>query len=149
MKTILVAVDLSPVSSQIITAAANLAEPLHAKVVLLHVVSKISSCVPIGSSMDVAVIPVPPSEKEIEEVKAALIKVAAPLQSRGIEVETIVQVALPLEEIQKQAAHASLVVVGSHGHGGLYHLFNGSVVTALLKHATKPILVVPVSEKLK
>ena len=147
MKTILVAVDLSPVSAQIVNAAADLAEPLKAKVILLHVVSAVSTCAPIGSSMDVAVIPVPPSEEEIQEVKSALTSLAAPLIARGIAVETIVKVALPLEEIQEQAAHSSFVVVGSHGHSGLYHLFNGSVVTALLKHAVNPVMVVPVCGK--
>ena len=97
--------------------------------------------------MDVVAIPVPPSTEEIQGIKNDLALLAAPLESRGIPCETVAKVALPLEEIQKRALHASMVVVGSHGHGGLYHLFNGSVVTVLLKHATKPILVVPVRGK--
>ena len=147
MKTILVAVDLSPISTQIVKAAADLAEPLKAKIILLHVISVVSSYTPIGSSMDAVAITVPPSEEEIQEIKKDLASLAAPLETRGIPCEIVAKAALPLEEIQKQASHASMVVVGSHGHGGLYHLFNGSVVTALLKHATKPILVVPVREK--
>jgi nucleotide-binding universal stress UspA family protein len=147
MKTILVAVDLSPISAQIVNAAADLAEPLQAKIILLHVISAVSAYTPIGSSMDAVAIPVPPSQKEIQEIKKDLDSLATPLKTRGITFETVAKVGLPLEEIQNHSAHSSILVVGSHGHGGLYHLFNGSVVTVLLKHATKPILVVPVREK--
>lgn len=147
MKTILVAVDLSPVSNRVIKAAAELAEPLRAKITLLHVIPEVSACTPVGSSIDVTFIPVSPSKEDIEQSKKALASLAAPLHARGITYETLTKVAFPIEEIQKQAANVSLVVIGSHGHGGLFHLFNGSVVTTLLKHATKPILVVPVREK--
>ena len=147
MKTILVAVDLSPISAQIVNAAADLAEPLQAKIILLHVISAVSAYTPIGSSMDAVAIPVPPSQEEIQEIKKDLDSLSTPLKTRGITFETVAKVGLPLEEIQNHSAHSSILVVGSHGHGGLYHLFNGSVVTVLLKHATKPILVVPVREK--
>lgn len=149
MKTILVAVDLSPISSQVVEAACDFAKPLDAKIFLLHVVSPVSSCVPIGSSMDVASIPLPPSEEEIEETRKALEKLAAPFKKEGLTVKSIVKIAPPVEEIKEQmeAHRAGLLIVGSHGHGGLYHLFNGSVVTALLKYATKPVLVVPVKGK--
>ena len=148
MKTILVAVDLSPMSHRVVKAAADLAEPLKAKVILLHVLPTVSACVPLGSSIDVAVIPVPPSKEDVELAKKTLLVLASPLEARGILCETLTKVALPVEEIEKQAVHASMVVVGSHGHGGLFHLFSGSVITALLKHTTKPVLVVPVHEKI-
>ena len=146
MKTILVALDLSKASSQVIKATAELARPLGADVVLLHVLQPINSSVPIGSAMDVVALPVPFSKEEIAALKLKLEKAAAPLKEAGLQVETVVTEALPVEEINKQAAahHVGLIVVGSHGHGALYHLFNGSVVTALLKQATKPVLVVPV-----
>ena len=145
MKTILVAVDLSEASSQVIKATAVLAKPLGADVVLLHVLQPINSSVPIGSAMDVVALPVPFSKEEIAELKLKLEKAAAPLKDTGLHVETVIKEALPVEEINKQAAahHVQFIVVGSHGHGALYHLFNGSVVTSLLKEATKPVLVVP------
>lgn len=39
---------------------------------------------------------------------------------------------------------AEVIVIGSHGHGALYHLIVGSVVEGVLKEATRPVLVVPV-----
>jgi len=40
-----------------------------------------------------------------------------------------------------------MLVLGSHGHGALYHLFSGSVVTAVLQKATRPVMVIPVGSK--
>lgn len=146
MKTILVAVDLSSVSSQVVQAASALAKPLGAQLILLHVVTPLSSCVPIGSAMDVASIPMPLTAAELEEIRSEVEKLAAPAKAHGLLVTCIVKEALPIEEIKEQAVahHADILIVGSHGHGGLYHLFNGSVVTSLLKTAEQPILVVPV-----
>ncbi|MBX9577209.1 MAG: universal stress protein [Chthoniobacterales bacterium] len=145
MKTILVAVDLSPASSKVLKEAVGLAEELSAKILLLHVIAPVSSAVPVGSSMEMVSVPLPLSAGEIAEVKSRLNQLAASVASPKSHIETSVKEALPVEEIKHQveATGASLLVVGSHGHGGLYHLFNGSVVTELLKQATKPVLVVP------
>lgn len=145
MKTILVAVDLSPASSKVLKEAVGLAEELSAKILLLHVIAPVSSAVPVGSSMEMVSVPIPLSAGEIAEVKSRLDALAASAASPKFQIETSVKEALPVEEIKHQIATtgASLLVVGSHGHGGLYHLFNGSVVTELLKQATKPVLVVP------
>ena len=146
MKTLLVPVDLSSVSSQVVQAASALAKPLGAKMILLHVVTPLSSCVPIGSAMDIASIPMPLTPAELAEIHAQVEILAAPAKAHGLLVTCMVKEALPIEEIKEQAValQADIVVVGSHGHGGLYHLFNGSVVTNLLKGAEQPILVVPV-----
>ena len=42
---------------------------------------------------------------------------------------------------------ADLVIMGSHGHGALYHLFTGSVVTGVLRRIDCPVLVVPLRQK--
>jgi nucleotide-binding universal stress UspA family protein len=42
-----------------------------------------------------------------------------------------------------QEFDAGLLVVGSHGHGGLHHLLVGSVTEALLRRSTVPVVVVP------
>ena len=148
MKTILVAVDLSPVSATVLKEAAVLAEQLSAKIILLHVTAPFSSAVPVGSSMEMVAVPLPLTAEELAEIKSQLDTLAASVASPKIQIETILKEALPVEEIKHQVetTAASLVVLGSHGHGGLYHLFNGSVVTELLKQATKPVLVVPVRD---
>lgn len=146
MKNILVAVDLSPISSKILKEAVLLAEELSAKITLLHVIPPVSSAVPVGSSMEMVSVPLPLSAEELAEVKSRLHELASSVHSPKVQIETSVKEALPVEEIQHQveATKASMLIVGSHGHGGLYHLFNGSVVTELLKQANKPVMVVPV-----
>jgi nucleotide-binding universal stress UspA family protein len=55
---------------------------------------------------------------------------------------------LPADEILAAAKErdAGLVMMGSHGHGALYHLFTGSVVTGVLKKTDRPVMVVPLRE---
>ncbi len=60
------------------------------------------------------------------------------LLERGQVAETLLQAA---EQIK-----ADLVIVGSHGRGALLHLLLGSVSTQLLKRVTCPVLIVPVHE---
>jgi nucleotide-binding universal stress UspA family protein len=149
IKTLLVAVDLSPISSQIIKATEPFAKSLGAKVILLHVLQPINTSVPIGSAMDVVALPLPFTKEEITEISAKLEKTAKPLKEAGIDVELILKEALPVEEIKHQAKknNVEFIIIGSHGHGGLYHLFNGSVITTLLKETTKPVLVIPIRVK--
>jgi len=49
------------------------------------------------------------------------------------------------EEILRRADEggAELIVVGSHGHGGLHHLLVGSTTDAVLRRARVPVVVVP------
>ena len=58
---------------------------------------------------------------------------------------------LPADEIIAAVAElgAERLVMGSHGHGALYHLFTGSVVTGVLKRTGCPVLVVPLRDKTK
>jgi nucleotide-binding universal stress UspA family protein len=41
------------------------------------------------------------------------------------------------------ASGATLIVIGSHGRGGIARVFLGSITEDLLHHATVPVLVVP------
>jgi nucleotide-binding universal stress UspA family protein len=49
------------------------------------------------------------------------------------------------DELLRMAAEleAGLIVVGSHGHGGLHHLLVGSVTETLLRQSMIPVMVVP------
>jgi nucleotide-binding universal stress UspA family protein len=49
------------------------------------------------------------------------------------------------EEIlnQADALNADLIVMGRHGHGAMYHLLMGSATEGVLRHATRPVLLVP------
>lgn len=144
---LLVPVDFSDGSVTLVAEAGQLASLCGASVCLLHVEEPVPAYVPVGASMDV--IAPPPVVFEKEDLAPALARLdvlAEPLRSRGVEVETRAVQGLAVEEILDQASQLNprYILLGSHGHGALYHLFSGSVVTGLLKQATQPVLVVPV-----
>ena len=149
MKTLLTAVDLSPITTKVIEGAGALASSLGAKLVLLHVSEPVAAYVPVGAAMDVITAPVPMDPPDMEALKTRLEELAAPIRSKGVIVETVAAVSLPAEEILDQAKKtgADILVLGSHGHGALYHLFSGSVVTEVLEKATIPVTVIPVHGK--
>jgi nucleotide-binding universal stress UspA family protein len=149
MKTLLTAIDLSPITPEVIEGAGALASSLGAKMVLLHVTEPSAAYVPVGAAMDVITAPVPMEPPDMGSLRARLDELAAPIRSKGVTVETVAAVSLPAEEILEQAKKtgADLLVLGSHGHGALYHLFSGSVVTEVLQKATVPVTVIPVHGK--
>jgi nucleotide-binding universal stress UspA family protein len=142
MKTLLAAVDFSEASKAIIAQAAEFARALDARLVLLHVIEPIASYVPVGAAMDVIeTTPPPMMEDDLNNQRVHLERLAAGLEN----VKTIAIIGLASDEIVSQAEEqgASLIVLGSHGHGALYHLFAGSVVTGVLKRSKIPVLVIP------
>jgi nucleotide-binding universal stress UspA family protein len=149
MKTLLTAIDLSPITPKVIESAGALASSLGAKMLLLHVTEPVAAYVPVGAAMDVITAPVPMDPPDLDALKARLEELAAPIRSKGVTVETIAAVSLPAEEILDQAkkAGAEMLILGSHGHGALYHLFSGSVVTEVLQKSTVPVTVIPVHRK--
>jgi len=146
MKTILAAVDFSQITQKVIEGASALAESMQAKLVLLNVWEPIASYVPVGAAMDVITAPVPVEPPDLNLVKERLEQFASPLRGKGLSVETIVSTALPVDEIlnQSKLLDASMIVLGSHGHGALFQLFSGSVVTSVLHKSSIPVTVIPV-----
>ncbi len=143
MKTLLVAVDFSDASRMVAAYAAGLANELSARVILLHVVEPVASYVPVGAAMDVIETAPPPiMEEDLKAQEEHLQRFAEGLAN----VETVAVIGLAADEIVTQATEhgAAIIVLGSHGHGALYHLFAGSVVTGVLKRSKIPVLVVPV-----
>lgn len=143
---LLVPVDFSEGVDNLLAAAADLASQLGAELLLFHVVEPVASYVPVGASMDV--IAPPPSDWQAEDIsdqEKKLEALAIPLRKNGLTVQTLVVSGLAVEEILEQARlrKAAMIVLASHGHGALYHLFTGSVVTGVLKRANCPVLVIP------
>jgi nucleotide-binding universal stress UspA family protein len=93
--------------------------------------------------------PGPVETQDLSADEARLRTLAQPLEAAGLKVECVALVGLPVDDILEQAAGygASYIVMGSHGHGALYHLFSGSVVNGVLKRANCPVVVVPARKK--
>ncbi|PSL57226.1 nucleotide-binding universal stress UspA family protein [Saccharothrix carnea] len=60
----------------------------------------------------------------------------------GVRAERVVSLARPSQALVEEAEGASLLVVGSHGHGALRRALLGSVSHAMLHHAPCPLAVV-------
>ena len=146
MKTLLTAVDFSPITPKVLEGASALATATGATILLLHIVEPAAAYVPVGAAMDVITAPMPLDPPDLEAVRARLETLAAPLRASGITVETKAVVALPPEGIlgEAESSGAAMIVLGSHGHGAVYQLFAGSVVTAVLHRARIPVTVIPV-----
>lgn len=151
MKTLLVPLDFSDMTDRVLAEAADLARALEARLLLVHIVEPVATYVPVGASMDV-IAAAPPQPAEVQDLsadEARLRSLAQPLAAAGLPVECLAIVGLAVDDILDQAAKcsASYIVLGSHGHGALYHLFSGSVVNGVLKRATCPVVVIPGRKK--
>ena len=149
MTTILVPVDTSEIAAKVLVEAESLALKLQAKVILLHVVEPVATYVPVGAAMDlIASSPPELDDEQTGVAQSRLEQLAAPLRSKGLDVACEACFGLPMDEIldQAKARGADYIILGSHGHGALFHLFGGSVVTGVLKHSTCPVVVVPVHQ---
>jgi nucleotide-binding universal stress UspA family protein len=146
MKTLLTAIDFSPISTKVVAGVSELASTMNAKVVLLNVLEPVAAYVPVGAAMDVITAPVPMEPPDLNLVKERLEQYAQPLRAKGITVETQAAIALPVDEIleKAQTTGASMIVLGSHGHGAAFQLFSGSVVTSVLHKARIPVTIIPV-----
>lgn len=150
MKTLLVPLDFSDASEKVVGVAGDLAKAMEGRVVLLHIVEPVATYMPVGASMDVIATAPPPLEPEDTSApQQRLDTLAGPLRKAGIETEAVATIGLAVDDILSQAEsrQAHFIVLGSHGHGALYHLFSGSVVTGVLKRSTCPVIVVPIKKE--
>ena len=142
MKKILVPVDFSDLSTDVLDAAAKIAEAFQGEVYVLHV------SVPDSFFNDIPP-ELPPADNpaidqqilEVHDLKAmADYLIAQDIQAKyallyGSVVETI------MEEAEKY--DADLIVVGSQSHGFLYRTFIGSVSDGVMRQSPCPVMIVP------
>ena len=143
MKTLLVAVDLSRASAQVCEVACGLAEPMGARLVLLHVVPP----------QKVALRAYGFAAGEVQTMLATLEKratrsllaLARRCEKRGVAAEAVQRAgaAAPAILAQAKAFAADLIVLGSHGHSAAFDLLVGSTAQRVLRQAEIPVLVVP------
>ena len=138
-KRILLPLDFSEASHKALAYAAAFAEECGAEITLLHVVE-----LPAYPELGYAHVPM----KEAEQKKAALETLqVAPLalgeNARFIK-STLVRVGNPSQEIIEEARKENfdLIVISTHGHGGLRHFLLGSTTEKVVRHAACPVLVV-------
>jgi nucleotide-binding universal stress UspA family protein len=141
MKTILVPVDFSDVTEKVVDTAAAYAQAFGGShVILVHVAEPEPQFVgydPGPLSVRVAVA----ADIHLDQHRLEALK--QKFGATGV-LALHVQGSIPDEILNLAREHeVSLIVMGAHGHGALYHLLVGSVASAVLKEATCPVLLVP------
>ena len=149
MGTVLVPVDFSDSSGRLLEAARAEAGRRGAALHLLHVIEPAAEVAGFETDPEMMRLRIGQDLAAEERVEGRRLQVMADgMKSRGTACTSEVRLGLPPDEIIAAVKDhgAELVVMGSHGHGALYHLFTGSAVTGVLKHTTCPVLVVPLRQ---
>ncbi len=143
---ILVAVDLSSASEKVLEKTKTMALALPAKVWLLHVTESgpeigRSNLGPETVRDQVAL--------EYNKEHGDLEKMAESLNQAGVETTPLLIQGATVEVILKKSKELEIdiIAVGSHGHGGVYHLIYGSVCEGVLQSSSCPVLIVPVHDR--
>jgi nucleotide-binding universal stress UspA family protein len=139
---ILVAIDFSQTSEDVVAAAADLSRSNHAPLHLLHVVPDVQ----IPYAIEPVVFDFGETIRQsLDTARRQLADLAAryPVEAGPPTIEAVNGV--PAAEIQRYAEeHAiDLIVLGAHGHGFLDRLLIGSVAERVAHHPPCAVLLVP------
>jgi nucleotide-binding universal stress UspA family protein len=139
---ILIGVDSSKFSADIIRAITTRCRTEDTEVLVLHVLQPVG---PAPPQMDPSY--APELEGEKKPAHALVERVAKELRSAGFKAETSIEVGDVRECIIDSAAewHADLIVVGSHGHRGIQRFLLGSVAEFVARHAMCSVEIVRAS----
>lgn len=144
--------DFSDTRGRLLEVATAEARLRGASLILMHVIEPVAEVAGFETDPEMMRLKIGQdlgAEQRIEATRLA--EAARQIEAQGVGCETLVRFGLPADEIIAAAAEhgADLLVMGSHGHGALFHLFSGSVVTGVLKGIDRPVLIVPLRERSK
>lgn len=145
MGEVLACVDFSDATDRVLAAVTRLAAATRLTVRLVHVAAGEAELAGYDKESFEAATPDKRAgqlrdehgrlESFTDDLRAAGVETAPPALVMGHTAEQIGRLADELG--------ADLVMVGSHGHGGLHHLLVGSVTEDLLRRSSVPVIVVP------
>ncbi|HVZ56529.1 MAG TPA: universal stress protein [Chitinophagaceae bacterium] len=138
MRNILVAVDGSPFSQQIVQKGYELARALNGELALLHVIDPQLAISAEGIAAQTLLVGFrEEASGMLNRLKSAVGDEAALVMTEtGPVAKTILHAARQWE--------ADVIVLGTHGRTGLSHLVLGSVAEHVVRHATIPVLIISV-----
>jgi len=140
-KTILVPVDGSAPSNAAVALAVRLARDQDAKVVFTHVCEIAKFAAMVSSST--ASIASYALEAERDAGEAALRDAVDRANGGGVDADSWIEEGSCVDTILSSARQhkADLIVIGSHGRGGIARALLGSVAEGVLRHSSMPVLV--------
>jgi nucleotide-binding universal stress UspA family protein len=140
LKKILVPIDFSGCSKKALQYAIPLARQFGASLTLLHVVQM---SYPVGGEF--ATVDYTLCEKELCDLTEKQLAVLAREEiSAGVPAATLVRRGYPVQQIIDAASELEidLILLSTHGHTGLKHVFLGSTAENVVRRAPCPVLVV-------
>ena len=142
MSNLLVAVDLSEMSTAVVERAACIAQSFINKLWLLHVAPPTSASVPFNLDRDILRQQI---AKQLRMQRRQLHDLADQLRRQRIHVVTRFIRGTVSTTILAEAEriHADLIIMGSHGHGNVYHALFGGVGQKVVRKAACPVMLVP------
>jgi nucleotide-binding universal stress UspA family protein len=143
IKRVLVPVDFSGDSLNALAYARDLVKPFKAEVVLLHVIEPIYYAAPADmymTSPNLATL----IDEQRQVATQQLQRISADLAKRGLRVKSLLRNGSPAQLIIDTARRLriDLIVMATHGHTGLVHLFMGSVAEKVVRTAACAVLTV-------
>lgn len=142
MKTLLVCVDFSDLSGQVVLRASKLAKAFKERLLLLHVTEPDPDF--IGFSTGPQTVR-DQWAKKFRKEHAEMNDMQQKLAETGLDVQGIVVQGHVADKILEHAEKldADMILMGTHGHGCVHNLLVGSVAEEVLRHATRPVVLVP------
>ncbi|CAI9429927.1 Universal stress protein UspE [Candidatus Ornithobacterium hominis] len=142
MKKLLVPVDLSNITDEIIRQSIHFAQDLSAEIILIHVVS-----LDVGFILGEVGFQYLPELEEtaLEKDAVHLNNLKNQIEKSGVNCNSFLKQGIPAEIILETAEEIKpyAIVLGSKGHGNLYNALVGSVCHDVIKESKFPVFVVP------
>ena len=137
VKDILVPLDESAVTEAALPYAEQLARAMHVPVRLLTAVRTVFQGLVIRLDEFEEL-----NRQRREQAEAYIAKVAADLQGRGVEASSSVVGGEPVEQILSAAGDGTMIVMATHGRGGVERFLVGSVADKVMRMGRQPTLLV-------
>jgi nucleotide-binding universal stress UspA family protein len=141
-RCILVATDFSGTSREALHVARDLAAAIGARVHLLHVIPD-PARLPWSVDTGMAFLDLERSWRRHAELALTQARDQAHLSAEKTTMTVAMGDAAHAIAAAADAAAADFIVVGTHGHGLVARLVMGSVADKVVRHATRPVLIVP------
>lgn len=143
MKKLLVPIDFSDATPLIIKQAVKLAKSLDGEIRLIHVVAPEPDF--IGDDVGPKVLRDQKAQR-IRKYHKQIQELADQISKEKIKVTPLLIQGVTVDEIIKESKKfkASIIIMGSHGHGAMYNLLMGSVIEGVIRESNVPVMIVPV-----
>ncbi|HSQ65741.1 MAG TPA: universal stress protein [Polyangiaceae bacterium] len=139
-KTLLVPVDFSDTSNLALDYAVDLAKALGGKVVVMHAYE-----LPVYGFPDGALVAtVEIATRIMNGAQAGLAALLEKRKDKGVEITSVLRQGVPWDEVHSVAEEvkADMIVIGTHGRGGLARALLGSVAEKIIRTSTRPVLTI-------